>query len=107
VIAGVGLFSFGIGCSCKGTLSAFQTTPLGIIDVRFDTNAALLDYHATALSQAEIAATLVDLIYRAGILERSELGSAIVYLSHPDSGKLFLSLGHFTRCTLQRQGYGY
>lgn len=90
VIVGAVLFSFLIGCSCKGTVSAFQTTSLGSIDVRFDTRAALLDYHATTLSQAKIAAALVDLIYRAGIWERSGLGSAIAYLSHLDSGKLFL-----------------
>ena len=71
MIVRVGLFSSGIGCSCKGTLSAFQTTSLRFIDVGCDTKAALLDLCATALSQTEIAATLVDLISRALTLERS------------------------------------
>jgi hypothetical protein len=90
-------------------MSAFQTTSLRIIDVRFDTKVALLDDQGTTLSQAEIAATLVDLIYRAGIWERSQLGSAIVYLSHLDSGKLFLSSRHFLRMRpyIRGQGYSY
>jgi hypothetical protein len=71
VIVRAGLFSFGIGCSCKGTLSAFQTTSPGIIDVRPNIEAALLDYSATALSQAEIAAALMGLLSHTGILERS------------------------------------